>query len=1218
MSQTGPWSVKGIDSRAREAAREAAREEGTTLGAYLNRLILQDDPAATSPAGNAQSASYAPHDPIGDVTDRPSQTYAAQSPRRAPPADEPSNAALDRLTRRIESAEARSTLAITGIDQSVVGLLSRLENAEHNQQALGNHWDNVLGDVQKTYDVLTSKISAIENNDASARNQAALQALEEALGKLASHVYEENELVSEESSAIKMRIETGLGELTERMDAVDESVEKRLHEASETVTKAVADSQMRVEGTNRHLAERFSQLEMNIQNELTAANEQSEAFGTSLAGNQAQLGTIQDRLNRAEASTNEALKHLKSTFSSLDARLEGISEGTNANIANVADDIRKQFDAKFDSLADDMRAMIATTRAEMASEIEVAARSVDDELIARLEDTISAMGARLDASEDLQAQTMEMVGDTVTRITESVDQRLIAGQNQQNRDIEQISAQVTRVSESIEQRLGDIGSDEFSTAATSELREDMVRFTNSIDARFEQLEERDTSSIDRISSEVEQLADKLNERVQESEQRSANAIEQVGEQVANVADRLEHKQAQALQEFSQKLDARTQSQEARLSSALSNVSDRLERIQEQSITTISPVQKAIAALAQRIEAIEEFSAPPYIERDGTPDVPPMVSPVKIDTTIEDATQPFDITGALTASATVAAASTSAAIETKPEPETDAEPFEAGYKNWSESSNDLPPDLLDEQEQQEATAGTSEKVHDYFAELPPPEETDEAIFDASNEARDSDIFEDDPVQISDVAAEKVDAFDATANPYSEDFAPAPTSASGDDFLAQARNAAVSAAAAKTATQRPSKSRPQKVEKKSGSNVPVIAAGIGLLAVAGTASFMWLNKDSGPEAVNLADARPTAPTNTPAAAALPAATPNEAPNSLAALNAQINSDDLVGDASIPSDVDTAAAEATSSETPAPTPISLNVPPPIEVEASPAKPEQPTQLSALTVPTIARIASISDAANGGNAIAQYQLGTSKISAGDISSGVALIRSAEAQGLAVAQYELANLHIRGTGVEKDPARAIPLFKAAAQAGHVGAMHNYATLIANTPGREAEAANWYQRAAELGLVEAQFNIATMYESGIGVSPSLHRALYWYELAAANGDADAAVAVSEIANSGEVSSIATSQIKQEVGAWTASPKNAIANGQFSAQPWTAITRSQILGVQKALNALDYNAGPADGAMGATTRAAIKSFQSDTGQAITGIISNDLIDALNDAAKRARG
>ena len=46
MTQSGPWSVKGIDHRAREAAREAARDEGMTLGEYLNRLLLEEERGA--------------------------------------------------------------------------------------------------------------------------------------------------------------------------------------------------------------------------------------------------------------------------------------------------------------------------------------------------------------------------------------------------------------------------------------------------------------------------------------------------------------------------------------------------------------------------------------------------------------------------------------------------------------------------------------------------------------------------------------------------------------------------------------------------------------------------------------------------------------------------------------------------------------------------------------------------------------------------------------------------------------------------------------------------------------------------------------------------------------------------------------------------------------------------------------------------------------------
>ncbi|MEO9971526.1 MAG: peptidoglycan-binding protein, partial [Hyphomonadaceae bacterium] len=1176
-------------------------------------------------------------DPLADVTGRPARSYAEPAPA---PSAEPSTAALDRLTRRIESAEARSTLAITGIDQSVVGLLSRLENAEHNQQALGNHWDNVLGDVQKTYDILNTKISNIETDDAPAKNQAALRSLEEALGKLASHVYEENELVGEETSAIKMRVETGLGELTTRLDTVDQRVDQRLQEASETVTKAVADSQMRVEGTNRHLAERFSGMEA----------EHSE--------NRAQVEDIQQRLTRAEAGTNEALEHLQSTFNSLDERLESFAASSSSEVTEITNEIREQVDAKFDSLAADMRALVASTRAEMASEIEVAAKSVDSEIIARLESTISAMGARIDASEDLQAQTMEMVGDTVTRVTESVDQRLVAGQNQQTRDIEQIGAQVGRISDSMDQRFAEMTASSISGDDTAELREDMLRFNNAIDARFEQLETHDTSSVDRLSADIEKLADQLNDRVEESEQRSANAIEQVGEQVANVAERLEHRQAQALQDFSEKLDANTKSHEARLSSALTNVSDRLERIQEQSISSISPVQKAIATLAQRIEAIEDFSAPPYIERDGTPEVPQMVSPVKIDTHIENeasvgeepasAPTDFPATGTLaeSISATVMPAA-SAAIPAD-------EPFEAGYKNWSTPAADAPEetpaapptetpsptsiDLLDEMELNASapdTAASAEKEHDYFAELPPPVDDgdDEALFDASNETRDSDIFEDEPAPMADVEAEKLEAFDEAANPYAEVEEPADDD--GDDYIARARRAARSAAAetaAPVAKKRASKSRPAETTKKSGSNGPAIAAGVALLAVGGAAGFMMFNKDSGPQAVNLSGnqsaATPPA-TSTTTATATPllgaAETPAEAPTGLAALNAQINTDDE--SASVPStaaiiEADTASEPPVTARQPVPAILETPAPAPVQAAATSSTPvventAQPATISTLTLPTIAKISSIADFAENGNPVAQYQLGATKLANGDIAAGVQLIQAAEAQNLAAAQYHLANLHISGEGVAKDPNLAIPLYKAAAEAGNIGAMHNYATLIADTSGGAAEAANWYRRAAEYGLIQAQFNIATMYESGTGVSPSLVEALYWYQLAANAGDQDAAAAVDDLANSGEISTAAIDQVNQRASSWTATQRSPTANGKFSDQPWGSVSSAQVASIQKVLNGLGYSAGVADGAPGAATRAAIRKFQSDDGQTATGEITNDLIESLNITAERSR-
>jgi localization factor PodJL len=48
----------------------------------------------------------------------------------------------------------------------------------------------------------------------------------------------------------------------------------------------------------------------------------------------------------------------------------------------------------------------------------------------------------------------------------------------------------------------------------------------------------------------------------------------------------------------------------------------------------------------------------------------------------------------------------------------------------------------------------------------------------------------------------------------------------------------------------------------------------------------------------------------------------------------------------------------------------------------------------------------------------------------------------------------------------------------------------------------WFSRAAQLGYVDSQFNLAVLYERGDGVPQSLLDAYKWYAIAAAAGDAE--------------------------------------------------------------------------------------------------------------------
>src|SRR5690606_4495468 len=135
MTSSTPWSVKGIGPAAREAAKEQARRSGMTLGEWLTRRIREE------------SEDVETHE------------------------EGPLTGALDRLASRIEVAEQRSTLAVTGIDQSVRGVLARLEAVEQ-----GN------GDLAARMDAAGDRFERLE--------EQSIRAVEGSVARLANQVYD--------------------------------------------------------------------------------------------------------------------------------------------------------------------------------------------------------------------------------------------------------------------------------------------------------------------------------------------------------------------------------------------------------------------------------------------------------------------------------------------------------------------------------------------------------------------------------------------------------------------------------------------------------------------------------------------------------------------------------------------------------------------------------------------------------------------------------------------------------------------------------------------------------------------------------------------------------------------------------------------------------------------------------------------------------------------
>ncbi|MFN4025253.1 MAG: tetratricopeptide repeat protein [Hyphomonas sp.] len=102
-----------------------------------------------------------------------------------------------------------------------------------------------------------------------------------------------------------------------------------------------------------------------------------------------------------------------------------------------------------------------------------------------------------------------------------------------------------------------------------------------------------------------------------------------------------------------------------------------------------------------------------------------------------------------------------------------------------------------------------------------------------------------------------------------------------------------------------------------------------------------------------------------------------------------------------------------------------------------------------------------------------------------------------------------RGMALGKagDVAAAFPHIKAAAEAGLAEAQFTLATMYTHGQGTaqsKATAREWYRRAAEQDHVEALYNLGLHYDQGMEMEPDLATALTYYDRASSLGHAEAA------------------------------------------------------------------------------------------------------------------
>jgi uncharacterized protein len=143
----------------------------------------------------------------------------------------------------------------------------------------------------------------------------------------------------------------------------------------------------------------------------------------------------------------------------------------------------------------------------------------------------------------------------------------------------------------------------------------------------------------------------------------------------------------------------------------------------------------------------------------------------------------------------------------------------------------------------------------------------------------------------------------------------------------------------------------------------------------------------------------------------------------------------------------------------------------------------------------------------------GVRKYEAGDYEGAIRDWTAAATTNDPNALFNLGQAYRLGRGVKADPARAAQFYQRAAELGHLSATGNLGTIyyFADAPLRDRiKAIDYWSKAASLGDARSQYMLSVLHFNGDGVSRDLAKAYAYASLSAANGLAEGRETLTQI------------------------------------------------------------------------------------------------------------
>lgn len=474
MSAAAPWSVKGIEPKAREIAKDLARRSGMTLGEWLNTMILEDgdDDDGVVPLARR------PH--VSDTYERRGRSRRLDDAYGA--GDEGwqrLGASIDAIAARLEAAERRSTVAIQGVDQAVSGLVRRLDGQDATGKTYARRIDDIAEELREGHKRLRRFEQEVGPQTADAFGK-----VEASVGAITGRLYD-----------IEERQRAGTEDLRRRMEAIEKAagpgvgtdllaqVGARLDEAQARTTEALRGLERSFAGLDQRMRAAEGRVEPEGVREAARFEKLAETLSRQVEASRSEMmrrldtAETEGRIDRIERAVQAIGDQVKAS----EERAARAVEAMGREVLKIAQNLNGRVEAveldapgRLDRIVE--AASLAATR-KVEADLGELSHALTQSLDQRME-------RRLTASDDRHALALETLGGEITRISDRLSERIAQSERRSAQALDDIGQRLSESSGRIEQRYdrasGELAermrlSEERTAALLSEARDTLLR-----------------------------------------------------------------------------------------------------------------------------------------------------------------------------------------------------------------------------------------------------------------------------------------------------------------------------------------------------------------------------------------------------------------------------------------------------------------------------------------------------------------------------------------------------------------------------------------------------------------------------------------------------------------------------------------------------------------------------------------------------------------------